>query len=80
MTDTAGLIHSPLFKYIADYFEAGDTGADTTFLFALYVRAGVAGKLLEGVRNRVVIVTTRNPADLRAASSEASDAYPVDVF
>ena len=75
-----GLTHSPLFKYVSDYFAAGDTGTATTFLFAPYAMAGVAGKLLDGVRNRVAIVTTRNPADLRAVSSEASDAYPVDVF
>ena len=65
-----GLIRSPLFKYVSDYFAAGDAGTDTTFLFAPYVRAEVAGKLLDGVRNRVVIVTTWNPADLRSGSSD----------
>ena len=73
--DMDGLIHSPLFKHVADYFAAGDTGTDTTFLFAPYVRAEVAGKLLDSVRNRVVIVTTWNPADLRSGSSDL-DLYP----
>ncbi len=75
MKDMDGLIHSPLFGHISDYFAAGDTGTDTTFLFTPYVRAGVAGKLLEGVRNRVVIVTTWNPADLRSGSSDI-ELYP----
>ena len=71
-----GLIHSPLFGHISDYFAAGDTGADTTFMFAPYVRAEVACKLLAGVRNRVVIVTTWNPADLRSGSSDIG-LYPL---
>ena len=68
-------MHSPLFKHVADYFVTGDTGTDTTFLFAPYVRAEIAGKLLDGVSNRVVIVTTWNPADLRSGSSDI-DLYP----
>lgn len=70
MTVADGLLRSPLFEHVREYFAAGDTGADTTFLFAPYARAEVAGKLLEGTRNRVVIVTTWDPGDLRSGSSD----------
>ena len=75
MTTVDGLIHSPLFGPLREYLAGGDTGAETTFLFVPYARADVAAKLLDGIRNRVVVVTTWNPADLASGSSDAG-LYP----
>ena len=71
-----GLMRSPLFEHVREYLTANDSGRDTTFLFAPYVKADVAGSLLEGVRNRVAIVTTWNPEDVRSGSSDL-DLYPL---
>ena len=70
VTAVGGIIHSPLFDHIREYLLVGDSGKNTTFLFVPYVQADVAGRLLEGIRNRVVVVTTWNPQDIRSGSSD----------
>ena len=75
MTGTGVLVRSPLFEHVREYLVAGDTGTGTTFLFAPYVRADVAGRLLDGTRNRAVIVTTWDPNDMRSGASDAG-LYP----
>lgn len=76
MTGADGLMRGPLFDRLKRYLADGDTGAETTFLFAPYVRADIAARLLDGMRNRIVIVTTWDPADLRSGSSDVG-LYPL---
>ncbi len=67
MTD---LFHSPLYEHIRKYFQNLDSGQQTTFVFAPYVKTDILEKLLEGLQNRVVIVTTWEPTDILSGSSE----------
>lgn len=67
-----GLYTSPLFDYIRDYLIKNDSGNDTTFLFVPYIKANVVKNLLDGIRNRIVIVTTWEPTDLLSGSSDLS--------
>ena len=68
------LYHSPLFNRMREYFR--DSRPDETiFLFVPYVKTGVLESLLEGIPNKMVIVTTWEPGDIRAGSSELS-LYP----
>ena len=51
------LYHSPLFNRMREYFR--DSRPDETiFLFVPYVKTGVLESLLEGIPNKMVIVTT----------------------
>lgn len=68
------LYHSPLFDRIREYFKDGRP-EDTIFLFVPYIRTSVLENLLEGIPNRVVIVTTWEPKDIQSGSSELS-LYP----
>ena len=68
------LYHSPLFDHIREYFESGHTD-DTIFILVPYIKTAVLEKLLEGITNRVVIVTTWEPRDILSGSSELS-LYP----
>ena len=68
------LYHSPLFKYIKEYFEHCNFD-DTIFLFVPYIKTKILEKLLDGVHNRVVIVTTWTPRDLQSGSSDIT-LYP----
>lgn len=72
MTD---LFHSPLFGRIWEYFQSLDSGQQTTFVFAPYIRTSVLEKLLEGLKNKVVIVTTWEPIDILSGVSEI-ELYP----
>ena len=65
------LCHSPLFDHIREYFEQS-SGNDTIFLFVPYIKTAVLEKLLEGIPNRVIIVTTWKPRDILSGSSELS--------
>jgi len=69
------LFHSPLFEKIREYFERHDTGDRTLFLFVPYIRTDVARKLLAGLRNKTVIITTWEPGDIVSGSSDLS-LYP----
>lgn len=68
------LYHSPLFGHIREYLQKGHEN-ETIFLFVPYVRTKVLEKLLDGIRNRVVLVTTWKPRDIQFGSSEIS-LYP----
>ena len=68
------LYHSPLFERIREYFRRSHQG-DTLFLFVPYIKTDVLEALLEGIPNRMVIVTTWEPEDIQAGSSELS-LYP----
>ena len=68
------LYHSPLFERIREYFRRSHQD-DTMFLFVPYIKTDVLEGLLEGVSNKVVIVTTWEPLDIQIGSSELS-LYP----
>ena len=68
------LYHSPLFDRIREYFR-GSRPDETIFLFVPYVKTGVLESLLKGIPNKMVIVTTWEPGDIQAGSSELS-LYP----
>lgn len=69
------LIHCPLFEHIRKYFEGVDSDQQTLFIFAPYIKTTVLSKLLEGLNNRVVVVTTWEPRDIQLGSSELA-LYP----
>lgn len=68
------LYHNPLFGHIRKYI-LGASDGDIISLFVPYIQAKVLAKLLEGVENRVVIVTTWKPVDLLSNSSDL-EVYP----
>ena len=69
------LFHSPLFGKIRDYFERHNTEDKTLFLFVPYIKTDVVKELLDGLRNKVVIITTWEPKDILLGSSDLS-LYP----
>ena len=62
------LYHSPLFDHIRKYFESNPD--ETLFLFVPYVKVKILTKLLDGITNKTVIVTTWNPMDVLFGSSD----------
>ncbi len=65
----AELYHSPLFDHIKNYL--GRSSSDETiFLFVPYVKTKVLERLLEGIQNKIVLVTTWEPKDIQFGSSE----------
>lgn len=68
------LNHSPLFGYIREYL-LNSRKSETIFLFVPYVKTKVLEKLLDGIKNRAVLVTTWKPRDIQFGSSEIS-LYP----
>ena len=66
------LFHSPLFEQIRKYFVQYDSGDKTIFLFVPYIKTAVLEKLLDGIKNQTVIVTTWEPKDILSGSSEIS--------
>lgn len=70
----ARLYRSPLFEHIREYLKKGHEN-DTIFLFVPYVKTRVLEKLLDGIKNRTVLVTTWRPRDIQFGSSELS-LYP----
>ena len=68
------LYHSPLFVHVREYFRASHPD-DTIFLFVPYIKTSVLESLLEGIPNKMVIVTTWEPRDIQVGSSELS-LYP----
>ena len=69
------MLRSPLFGAIRGYFIEHDSGNRTIFVFAPYIRTKVLARLLDGLRSRVVVVTTLEPADILSGSSDL-DLYP----
>ena len=65
----AGLYHSPLFERIKEYLGNCDQG-ETVFLFVPFIKKDVLRLLIDGIKNRIVIVTTWKPADILSGSSE----------
>lgn len=70
----AGLYHSPLFEHIKEYLGNCDQG-ETIFLFVPFIKRDVLRLLVDGIKNRIVIVTTWEPADILSGSSEL-ELYP----
>ena len=68
------LYHNPLFDHIRGYFERSDPES-TLFLFVPYVKTAVLEKLVGGLTNRIVVVTTWEPKDIQFGSSELA-LYP----
>ena len=68
------LYHSPLFNRIREYFRDSSPD-DTIFLFVPYVKTDVLESMLEEIPNKMAIVTTWEPGDIQAGSSELS-LYP----
>ena len=71
----SAMLHSPLFDPIRRYLMENDTGHDTTFVFAPYVLKSALSELLDGLQNRVSVITTWKPMDLSYGSSDLS-VYP----
>ena len=63
------LYHNPLFDPIREYFEHASPD-ETIFLFVPYVKTDVLERLISGLKNRIVIVTTWNPMDILSGSSD----------
>ena len=63
-----------MFDRIREYFRDGSPD-ETIFIFVPYVKTDVLEILLEGVPNKTIIVTTWEPRDIQAGSSELS-LYP----
>ena len=68
------LYHSPLFDHIREYFRSSHPD-DAVFLFVPYIKTTILEKLLEGIPNRIVVVTTWEPRDILSGSSDLS-LYP----
>lgn len=63
------LYHSPLFDEIRSYFEKSNPD-DTIFLYVPYIKTRILEKLLDGIPNRIIIITTWKPGDILSDSSE----------
>ena len=70
----AKLYHSPLFGHIRKYL-LGSRKDETVFLFVPYVKMQVLEELLDGVQNKVVLITTWEPRDIQLGSSDLA-LYP----
>lgn len=64
-----------MFEHIREYFQSLDSGQQTTFVFAPYIRTNILEKLLDGLQNKIVIVTTWEPINILSGSSEI-ELYP----
>ena len=67
------LYHNPLFEHIREYFK--ENTSDTIFLYVPYIKTKILKKVLDGLSNNVVIITTWNPQDIKLGSSEL-ELYP----
>ena len=74
MNEINNLYHSPLFEKIKEYLVQCKSD-DTIFLFVPYIKTNVLEKLLDGISNEMVIVTTWKPQDIQSGSSEIT-LYP----
>ena len=72
--ELARLYHSPLFEHIRRYI-LGAPKRETVFLFVPYIQAAALARLLDGIGNRAVIVTTWEPEDLLSGASDLA-VYP----
>ena len=70
----AKLYHSPLFGHIRKYL-LDSRKDETVFLFVPYVKIQVLEGLLDGVQNKVVLITTWEPRDIQLGSSDLA-LYP----
>lgn len=75
MNNLTELFHNPLFERIREYFVQHSYKDGTIFLFVPYIKTTVLDKLLNGMRNNIVVVTTWNPWDILTGSSDLS-LYP----
>ena len=63
------LYHSPLFEHIRGYI-LNALVHETIFLFVPYIQAEILEKLLDGLVNKAVIITTWEPRDLLSGASD----------
>lgn len=70
-----GLFRSPLFEQIKRYFEQHNSEDKTIFLFVPYIKTVVLEKLLDEVKNQIVVLTTWKPNDILMGSSDI-ELYP----
>lgn len=68
------LMHGPLFGPVRSYLEGRDTGRGMTYVFSPHVSAPVLERLVDGLRNALVVVTTWDPADVLSGASDV-EAY-----
>ena len=68
------MIKSPLFEEIKKYLNEAKTN-DQVFLCVPYIKTKILAKLLEGIENKIIIITTWHPNDLLSGSSEL-ELYP----
>ena len=68
------LYHSPLFDHIKKYLN-NDNSDDTIYIFVPYIKTKILEELLDGIKNKIVIVTTWNPKDIQFRSSDLT-LYP----
>jgi len=70
------IITSPLFGSIREYFLKRDNEDQIHYIFVPYIKTRILEQLLEGIKGKVVIVTTWKPMDLLTGSSDL-DLYPL---
>ena len=66
----AALMHGPLFGPVRSYLSGNDTGRGMTYVFSPHIEAPVLEKLVKGLRNPLVVVTTWDPADVLSGASD----------
>ena len=59
-----------MFGPVRSYLSGGDTGRGMTYVFSPHIEAPVLERLVEGLRNRLVVVTTWSPADVLSGASD----------
>jgi hypothetical protein len=64
------MIHSPLFDSIKNYLKERDSERKRIFLFVPYIKTSVLEDLVDGLRGKIIIITTWKPEDLISGSSE----------
>lgn len=75
-SDENKLMQSPLFDSVRNYLVNNDSKTDTHYLYVPYIKTAVLEKLIEGIQNKIVIVTTWRPLDLLNGSSDLG-VYPL---
>lgn len=63
-------MHGPLFGPVRSYLTGSDTGRGMTYVFSPHIEAPVLERLVEGLRNPLVVVTTWDAADVLSGASD----------
>lgn len=66
---------SPLFQTLRKYLLESSQGKKITYIFVPFIKTIILKQLLEGITNKIIIITTWNTQDLLSGSSEL-ELYP----